>query len=76
MQNSIIDTLKEFFGDDFQKKLRKADSLKELRKKLTSKKSDIEKKIKNCNSRSETKLLEKKLKVLKQQIKKINEKLD
>ena len=76
MQDSIIDTLKELFGSDFQKKLHKANSLKELRKKLLSKKSDIEKKINNCNSRSETKLLEKKLKVLKEQIKKINEKLD
>ena len=75
MQKSIIDEIKNLFGDHFQKKVRRADSLKEIKRRLSSKRAVLQKRIKECKSNSERKLIEKKLKVLKEQIKKIDKKL-
>ena len=75
MQKTIIDEIKNLFGDRFQKKVRRADSLKEIKERLSTKRTALLKKIKGCKSNSERKLIEKKLKVLKEQLKKIDKKL-
>lgn len=75
MKQSVVNSVKGLFGKSFRKRVRKADSLKALRKRLVHKKQKVEKKIDDCSSGSEQKLMQKKLKVLTKQISKIDNKL-
>ena len=75
MKQTVYKNLKDLFGSGFKKKMKEADSLKELRKRLVHKDEQLKEKIKNCNSGTERKLLEQKVKVLGKQIKKIDNKL-
>jgi hypothetical protein len=75
MKQTVIDNVKDLFGSSFRKKVKKADSLAELRKKLVHKKEKLTKKIDESDSGSERKLLHKKVKVLTKQISKIDNKL-
>ncbi len=71
MRKSIADKVKDLFGSGFKKRVKKAESLKALQKELEHKRSVIHKKMKSTKSASEKKLLDKKLKVLEEQLKKI-----
>ena len=75
MKQTVIDNVKDLFGSGFRRKMKEANSLKELRKRLLHKKIQLEKKVDDCDSGSERKLLQKKVRVLDKQISKIDSKL-
>ena len=75
MKRTVINNLKDLFGSGFKKKMKEANSLKELRKRLIHKKKQLAKKLDDSQSGSERKLLLKKIKVLEKQISKTDKKL-
>lgn len=75
MKKKIIDQVKDFFGNGFKKKLQEAESYKELRRELRKKVLRLEEKLKGCKSKSEKKVLTRKIEVLKAQLVKIEQKL-
>jgi chaperonin cofactor prefoldin len=75
MKQTVIKKVKDLFGSGFRKKIKQAESLKDLKKRLSHKKDQLDEKIKDCKAGTERKLLGKKVKVLEKQIKKIDSKL-
>ncbi len=75
MKKKIIDQIKSLFGNGFRKKLKQTETYEELKKELRKKAAKLEDRLKHTKSKSEKKLIAKKLEVLQAQLIKIDEKL-
>ncbi|PID43563.1 MAG: hypothetical protein CSB48_05750 [Proteobacteria bacterium] len=76
MRNQVIEEIKDLFRGKFTKKLKHAETYEELRRELNIKRQKLRHRLKHTRSKSEKKLIEKKIKILGVQIKKIDSKLD